>query len=211
MLQNENIKKQKEKAIELISQRVNVPVDYQLVNYLLQSHDEKPVFIFRYEMSDKSNRGLGGEHFSVSVDLDATKIMGIIHMEKQHSGNGLPSDEGAKETAINFLPSIAPDLIGEYEVKWVMRQLENPNKIPHESPFPLIDEKGEEFLLTGVRVKLFFENLGTWGWVIVGRDKKIISFEREVVWNTTMNRRSTAAWLHDSFIKEQISDLESLC
>lgn len=210
MLKNESIDKQKVLAEQLIAKQVKVPEGYVVVSCLLLSHDSIPVFVFRYQQSHQEQSVLGGEHFSVSVDLDATKIMGFIHIEKQHCGSGLPSEDQAKAIAAEFLPTIAPDLVGKYEIKWVMAQLEKPNKIPHESPFPFVDLHGEAHLVTGMRVKLFFEQLGTWGWVIVGRDNNVISFEREVNWNTIMNRRSTPGWLHDSFIQDLASDIKQL-
>ncbi|WP_440904246.1 hypothetical protein ACMZOO_15640 [Catenovulum sp. SX2] len=210
MLMNENIASQRDKAQLLVENTLTIPEGYGLVSCLLFSHDQVPVFVFRYQKTYEEKCCLGGEHFSVSVDLDASKIMGFMHIEQQHCGAGLPSEEEAKATAVEFIPKVAPDLVGKYEVKWIMPQLEKPNKIPHESPFPFTDLHGRNQLVTGVRVKLFFEHLGTWGWVIVGRNQQIISFEREVIWNTTLNRRSTPAWLHDPYVKELKQDLASL-
>lgn len=209
MLKNKEIDSLREKALSLVAERVPVPSNYQLVGSLLVNHDAIPVFIFRFQQ-DENIKEIGGEHFSVSVDLDATKIMGFIHIHKEHCGDGLLDDESAKVIARDFIPQVAPDLASEYEIKWVMKQLENPNKIPHESPFPFQDTSGETHLVTGVRVKLFFEKLSSWGWVIVGREGKIISFERQINWNTIMNRRSTPAWLHDPYIQELSEDIKRL-
>jgi len=210
MLHNKEIEIQKDQAQALIASRVDIPEGYKLTSHLLQSHDEVPVFIFRYEKSNGKNTGLGGEHFSVSVDLGATKIMGVMHVDETHCGEGLPNDDDAQDAAIQWLPKIAPELVDQYEVKWILSQKEEPEKIPHECPFPFKDDEGKEHLVTGVRVKLFFQELDSWGWVIVGRDGQIISFEREVIWNTTLSRRSTPAWLHDNYIQELMSDINRI-
>ena len=59
-------------------------------------------------------------------------------------------------------------------------------------------------------MKLFFEHLNSWGWVIVGREGGVVSFEREVTWSAMMNRRSTPAWLHDVYINELLEDLQGI-
>lgn len=211
MYSNDNVDMQKEMAFELINERLHIPEGYVLKSHLLVNHDVIPVFVFRFEKENGQNNGLGGEHYSVSVDLDATKIMGFMHVDKQHCGQGLPHDEIAKEIAAPFVEAIAPDLINKFEIKWVLPLKEKPLKIPHESPFPFIDENGMQHLITGVRVKLFFEHLKSWGWVIVGRDNKIIAFEREVQWSTILNRRSTPAWLHDPFLLDLKDDIQQKC
>ncbi len=210
MLNNENIQLQKEKATAFLKKMVSIPEGYKFRSCLLFAHDQIPVFVFRYEKYNKENNKLGGEHFSVSIDLDVTKVMGVMHIDQQHCGNGLPDDQSAKKTALEYFPKIAPDLAEKFEVKWVRRLLEQPKQIPHESPFPFVDDRGNEHLVTGVRVKLYFEALDSWGWVIVGREGKVISFEREVNWNTTLNRRSTPAWLHDTYIKNLMDDIENI-
>lgn len=206
---NEAIEALKIKALSLIEARVEVPDSYEYKSCLLLNHDAIPVFVFRYERQNGINSGYGGEYFSVSVDLDATKIMGFMHVDKSHCGPGLPDDDSAKQSAVDAIKRLAPDLDGQYEIKWVLSLKEEPEKIPHESPFPFTDESGVTQLVTGVRVKLFFNQLNSWGWVIVGRDGKLVAFEREVNWNTVMNRRSTPAWLHDPFVQDLFTDLQA--
>jgi len=209
MYQNEKVEKSMELAHALVESRVDVPDGYEFKSCNLVNHDSIPVFIFRYERINGENSGYGGEHFSVSVDLDVTRIMGVMHIDGQHCGPGLPTDDSAIKTAVKAIEKLAPDLVGEYEVKWVLPLQENPKKIPHESPFPYTDNEGGLHLVTGVRVKLFFKKLNSWGWVIVGRDGKTIAFEREIIWSTIMNKRSTPAWLHDPFVLELYEDISN--
>ncbi|MDX1452331.1 MAG: hypothetical protein R3183_07215 [Oleiphilaceae bacterium] len=210
MHRNPQIDTYQQQAQALIEQSLTIPQGYQYKSCMLVNHDALPVFIFRYEKSDGTNNGLGGEHFSVSVDLQATKIMGFMHIASEHCGPGLPDEESAKATARETLSRCAPDLEGRYEIKWVMPLKEKPEKIPHESPFPFSDADGREHLVTGVRVKLFFPDLSSWGWVIVGRNGSVIAFEREVLWNDILGRRSTPAWLHDPYVIELNADIDAV-
>ena len=209
MFKNDKIDGLMKDAIVLIEKHVEIPKGYEYRSCNLLNHDSVLVFIFRYEKISRNNVGYGGEHFSVSVDLGVTRIMGFIHVDGQHCGPGLPDEAEARKVAIKAIEKVAPDLIGQYEIKWVLPLQEEPKKIPHESPFPFTDDNKNIHLITGVRVKLFFENFKSWGWVIVGREGKVISFEREVLWSGVMNRRSTAAWLHDPYVLDLYADITS--
>jgi hypothetical protein len=62
------------------------------------------------------------------------------------------------------------------------------------------DDGGQRHLLTGVRVKYHAPSSGKWAWVIVGRQGRVLSFERDVIWSSVLGRRSTEAWLHDEYV-----------
>ncbi len=206
MLKNAMLDEQRNEASTFISKKVKIPAGYVLSSVRLLPHDAIPVFVFRYERENEVNSGLGGEYFSVAVDIEVTKIMGIMHIDKMHCGSGLPSEDEAKTQAMEFIGKLAPELTDSIEIKWVAPLREVPESVPHDSPFPFKDE-GKKALVTGMRVKMFFTELQAWGWVIVGRNNTIIAFEREIIWNTMMHRRSTPAWLHDEYIKELADDL----
>jgi len=209
MYTNAKMDELRQQAEQLIQDRIAIPEGYEYRSSLLLNHDEIPVFVYRYEKQNGQNAGYGGEHFSVSVDLNVTRIMGFMHVDSQHCGPGLPDEESAKETAVEALKVLAPDVGDAFEIKWVLSLKEKPEKIPHELPFPYTDDQGNEHLATGMRVKLFFTETQSWGWVIVGRGGALVAFEREVTWNTIMNRRSTPAWLHDPFVMEVYNDLKN--
>jgi len=206
MLKNTVLQKKQIEAQEFIEKIIDIPYGYSLSVVRMFSHDIVPIFLFRYERENGINSGLGGEHFSVSIDIDVTKIMGTMHIDEAHCGPGLPTEDDAKVRAMGFVNNIAPDLYRSIDIKWVAPLLENPVKIPHDAPFPFTNRK-QKALVTGMRVKMLFTDINSWGWVIVGRNNSIISFEREVVWNELMHRRSTPAWLHDEYILELIEDL----
>lgn len=207
MYRNEKIDELMKGAGALIETRVDLPKGYAYKSCNLVNHDAVPVFIFRYEKANGENAGYGGENFSVSIDMNVTRVMGFMHVDGQHCGPGLPDEDESKKIAIETIEKLAPDLIGQYEIKWVLPLQEKPVKIPHEIPFPFTDDSRKIHLVTGVRVKLFFAKLNSWGWVIVGRQGKVIAFEREITWNTIMNKRSTPAWLHDPFVLDLHTDI----
>ncbi len=206
MLKNTALKQKQIEAQKFIGKMIDIPDGYSLAVVRMFSHDAVPIFLFRYERDNGINSGLEGEHFSVSIDIDATKVMGTMHIDEAHCGSGLPNEDDAKLQAMGFIKNIAPDLYNNIEVKWVAPLLENPVKIPHDAPFRFTNRE-QKALVTGMRVKMFFTNIKSWGWVIVGRKNSIVSFEREVIWNELMHRRSTPAWLHDEYIVELIEDL----
>jgi len=50
-----------------------------------------------------------------------------------------------------------------------------------------------------MKVKIRNTADGRWLWVIVGSDRKVMAFERDVVWITFPGHRGTEKWLHDSW------------
>jgi hypothetical protein len=50
-----------------------------------------------------------------------------------------------------------------------------------------------------MKVKMHHDN-GLYGWVIVGSDGQVITFERDIAWDAGEGRRGTQMWLHDAWI-----------
>jgi hypothetical protein len=42
-----------------------------------------------------------------------------------------------------------------------------------------------------------------WFWLIVGADREVMVFERDIVWANLEGRRQSEKWLHDSWLAEQ--------
>ena len=53
-----------------------------------------------------------------------------------------------------------------------------------------------------MKVKMRNSADGRWMWVIVGADRKVMVFERDIVWVTFPGHRQTEKWLHDSWLSE---------
>ncbi len=200
MINEPSVKGHVANAQQLVQQMVTVPPGYELTDTQMCKHDDLVIFCFRHTRKDGICTGLGGEHFSVSVDMDATRVLGMLHVDRRHTGPGLPDNDSAKETALRHLAAIAPDLLPRLELKWILPLREQPESPPRDSPFPMRDEQGTTRLITGIRVKFFAADVRKWAWVIVGRGGEVVAFERDIIWNSVLGRRSTEAWLHDEFV-----------
>jgi len=177
---------------------VEIADAYRPSGYRMVSLQEVPVDgevsqLRRYERADGRNGELGGEHFSMVVG-DNGRLKGFARMELDLAGGALPSREEARETAMSFLKSAAPDLIETLQISWIA---------PHEEPLRVKrDDRSERLTLTGMKVKMRNTADGRWFWVIVGTDRKVMVFERDIVWVTFPGHRKTEKWLHDSWLAE---------
>jgi hypothetical protein len=200
MINETSVKGHIANAQELIQKTVKIPLGYELTDMQMCKHDDLVIFCFRHTRKDGVCDGLGGEHFSVSVDMDATRVLGTLHVDRRHTGTGLPDNDSAKETALRHLEAVAPDLLPRLELKWILPLREQPESPPRDSPFPMRDEHGTTRFVTGIRVKFFAADIKKWAWVIVGRNGEVVAFERDIIWNSVLGRRSTEAWLHDEYV-----------
>ena len=140
---------------------------------------------------------LGGEHYSLSVTEGDYRLMGWMHLRKDFDSDTNISEDRAKEIAFRFLEKHAPDLLDTVEVRWIQATIKVPVNPPHDEGFILQDGT----IITGMRVKLWDNLSKKYAWVIVGANEQIISFERDVVWNTQKHCRTTERWLHDDWLQ----------
>ena len=103
----------------------------------------------------------------------------------------MPAREHAREIALDFLERFAPDLLAQFEIKWIE---------PHDE---VIRTDGAALTITGMKVKIFNALDGRWFWIIVGTDGEVAVFERDIVWITIPGHRQTEKWLHDSWLAER--------
>ena len=197
-------------AKALVSRLSPPPADYGLTDIQLINHDDLVAFGLRYTRKNGICSKLGGEHYSVSVDMDAQKILGVMHVERRHTGGGLPDHDTAREQALGYLERTAPGLQERLELKWILPLREQPESPPRDSPFPFTDDDGILRFVTGIRVKFFCADNKKWTWVIVGRNREIVAFERDIIWNSVLGRRSTPAWLHDDYVIAERERLQSM-
>ncbi|WP_205824903.1 hypothetical protein [Methylobacterium terricola] len=107
----------------------------------------------------------------------------------------LPSKKEAEEIALRFLRKHAPDLLPVLTIRWIDR---------HDEPLRAVrDGRTEDLALTGMKVKMRNTADGRWFWAIVGADREVIVFERDIVWINIPGRRQTEKWLHDGWLVEK--------
>lgn len=150
--------------------------------------------LVRYERTDGRNAALGGEHFSTVIAADG-RLKGFARMDLDLIGGELPSREETQAIAMDFLRTAAPDLLPVLKISWIE---------PHDEPLRVTrDGQAEKLTLTGMKVKMRNSADGRWLWVIVGADRKVMVFERDIVWVTFPGHRQTEKWLHDSWLAEK--------
>jgi hypothetical protein len=162
---------------------LEIPADWDIVDVREERHDDRRVTVIRHQPGEHL---LGAEHASVVIDEHGT-ILGFTRLQAGEH-DGLLDDGEAESIALAFVERVAPDFADGAEVAWVDRHDEI-----------VTDASGAEQTVSGMKVKMHHEN-GLYGWVIVGSDGQVITFERDITWDSGEGRRGTQMWLHDSWI-----------
>jgi hypothetical protein len=162
---------------------MELPEDWDIVAAREELHDDRPVQVIRHQPGDYL---LGAEHASVVIDEHGT-VLGFTRLRAEEN-DGLIDAGEAEETALAFVERVAPDFADGASVAWVDRHDET-----------VTDASGNEVVVSGMKVKMHHDN-GLYGWVIVGSDGQVITFERDIAWDAGEGRRGTQMWLHDAWI-----------
>ncbi|MGO4449514.1 hypothetical protein AB4Y96_11345 [Phyllobacterium sp. TAF24] len=171
-----------------------MPAHYEQVTRRNITIDGEPAELVRCERLDGRNKGLGGEHISFIVDMTG-KLKGFARMDLILTEGNLPSTDEAREIAMIFLKQTAPDLLPKMDISWIR---------PHDEVLRLAQAgKLRTRTVTGMKVKMRNPADGRWFWVIVGADREVMVFERDIVWITFPGRRKTEKWLHDSWLTSE--------
>ena len=170
-----------------------MPDGYREVARRAVAVDRQGAELVRYERVDGRNAALGGEHFSTVIG-NGGRLKGFARIDLDLVGGQLPSREETQAIAMDFLRNAAPDLLPGMKISWIE---------PHDEPLSVTrDGRTEDLTLTGMKVKMRNSADGLWMWVIVGADRKVMVFERDINWITFPGRRGTEKWLHDSWLVE---------
>ena len=173
--------------------RTFMPDGYREVARRAVTVDRQGAELVRYERVDRRNAALGGEHFSTVIGDDG-RLKGFARIDLDLVGGQLPSREETQAIAMDFLRGAAPDLLPGMKISWIE---------PHDEPLRISrNGRTEDLTLTGMKVKMRNSADGLWMWVIVGADRKVMVFERDINWITFPGRRGTEKWLHDSWLVE---------
>lgn len=179
-------------------QRLKAPAGYVPRGVALRMHGGCDIWHFRYEKALGENCGLGGEHFSFTVDALSGEIVGTTWMDDRFSTHSVPSEDEALAGAQMFLCRVAPGLKERLSVLWVDRHDET------------IVAGGSEAAVAGTKVKMRRESEGDYAWVIVGRasdgEPEVITFERDIVWDSGKGHRATEFWLSDDYLADHIAE-----
>lgn len=171
-----------------------MPAGYREVAHRAVTVDGEDAQLVRHQRTDGRNAALGGEHFSTVVAADG-RLKGFARMDLDLVGGQLPSREQTQAIAMDFLRDAAPDLLSTLKISWIE---------PHDEPLRVTrNGRTENPTLTGMKVKMRNSADGRWMWVIVGADRKVMVFERDIIWISFPGHRGTEKWLHDSWLAEK--------
>lgn len=178
-------------ALNEVLETIAIPEGYEFKDVRSGKQNESDVWIFRYEKSNEENNGLGGEHYSFTVDSDSHQILGITWMDQRFTSSNYPSlsDKRTELLVKSFLNRIEPGLSDRLENHWIR---------PHDE---MIIVNGVKIPVTGMKYKCYLPDEDTWAWVIVGLDEKVMTFEQGIKWE---GGRITEKWLHDNWILENL-------
>lgn len=170
-----------------------MPAGYSEVARRRVAVDGERAELVRHTRTDGRNAVQGGEHFSTVIAADG-RLKGFARMDLDLVGGRLPPREDTQAIAMDFLRAAAPELLPVLEISWIE---------PHDEPLRVTrNGRAENLTLTGMKVKMRNRADGRWMWVIVGADRKVMVFERDIVWVTFPGHRKTEKWLHDAWLAE---------
>lgn len=161
-----------------------IPSGYSLKSIDPRRHNGRQINVYRYEKESGENGGLGGEHYSFSVDAVRGGLLGLMWMDARVASGELPSEEAAAGAATQFLSIMGDDLLSEIEVLWIREHKET------------IAVNGRKVRIPGMKYKTYRRSHGDYAWVIVGPGGLVITFERDILWRGV---RLTEKWLHDEY------------
>lgn len=176
--------------LRIFEQSVTIPDNYQFHSVRKVKADDVQAYLFRYEK--KENRGLNGEHFSFMVSEKEKQILGFTNIDKKYSNLKMLSKVETEKIAKEFLLKLDKSLANNLKNLWIERHDEE-----------IMIDKGKKIIIAGMKYKCYRSSSDDYAWVIVGFDGSIITFERNIKWNTAAHKRITEKWLHDSWLIEQ--------
>ncbi len=179
--------------------------DYDLENKILRSQTKKDkiyyqviyhevkynqdyVKLFRFQ---ESNEKVNYHGERVSFVVSEEKLLGFARFSAEDhisAQNELPSVEQSQEIALDFIKKIASDLESNMKILWIK---------PHDE---YINIEKKDIRITGMKVKCKDLSTGLYFWVIIGKDKRIIAFERNIKWIVFPGKRGTEKWLDDNWL-----------
>ncbi|MDT3398058.1 hypothetical protein RKE29_15645 [Streptomyces sp. B1866] len=152
-----------------------------------ERHDGRPVTVVRYQDVPSDAPGEGGPHLTVVVD-DTGLLLGYTRLDPEEAAAGPQATEDeAREAAFAFLAAFAPRYATRLTVQWVA---------PHHERVAV---PGGTAVITGTKVKTRHA-AGLYAWVVVGPGGTVLTYERDIRWDSAQGRRGTEMWLHDAWI-----------
>lgn len=166
--------------------RLEGPKGWAPVRIRRDLHDTYRVTIVRFQ---PDGYRLGGPQLSVVLDNDNT-LLGYTRLTVPDSDRRgeLPTTPIARQAAFDFIGRVDAGYAMGLREQWIDR---------HDEYITAAD--GTTHVVEGVKVKLRHSS-GRYAWVVLGHGNRVITYEREITWDSEAGRRSTRMWLHDRWI-----------
>lgn len=152
------------------------------------SYNDDFIKLTRFTKVDEIS--LFGEHISFVKNKNGT-LIAVAKMLKKYANKPNLSKDEAKNIALSFLEKHANDLLENYKILWIDLHDE-------------IINDGAKTKISGLKVKCQNLNDKKYFWVIVGFDKSIMVFERDVIWDFLKAGRVSEKYIHDSWLEKFI-------
>lgn len=189
---------EKEQILELAYKLATPPKNFEISHCETVSHDNVSIAWLRFIQKGQKDY-LGCEHYSMTIDIETKRLKGLMWLNKELNVDKYITEDMAREVAIKFLKENAPDLCETVEIKWIRPIRKYPENPPHDEGFKLKDGT----TIIGMRVKMWANDTQKYSWVIVNGLGNVISFERDIIWDSEKHCRTTERWLHDQWLKEK--------
>jgi hypothetical protein len=149
------------------------------------------VIRLRFGRNGKTS-GFYDEHFSITIRKSDNLILGFVDLRQE---NSISSEEIAQLPKENEMP----ELVKNFFDSWDSDYLNELDDYAYRSPYGeniLVD--GVELAIAGTEWKWYAPATRDWGWIVFGKNRNPIIFERNIRWVTG---RTTEKWLHDRYLE----------
>lgn len=154
-----------------------------------QNGDE--VIRLRFSRNGKTS-GFYDEHFSIIIRKSDNLILGFVDLRRE---NSITPEEVAQLPRENEMPA----LVKNFFDSWDANYLNELDDYAYRSPYgENIFVDGVKLAVAGTEWKWYAPKTRDWGWVVFGKNRKPIIFERNIRW---VAGRTTEKWLHDAYLE----------
>ncbi len=165
---------------------LTIPEDFAHRFVREELHEEIPVTVARYQRTPLLV--YGGEHVTTVIGTDDGILYGYTRQIATSDDAALPDPNTARKAAFEFLIEADASYAAGLDEQWIDRHDEQ-----------ITTESGQPSTVAGIKVKTRHTS-GLYAWVIVGEHAQIVTYERDIVWNSGEARRHTHMWLHDRWV-----------
>ncbi len=162
---------------------LGIPADYQVVQTTSRTRNGEPVTVERLQTSAEITPN--NAHMTVVRNEAGTVIS--FNDSTFKAGGKLPAAERARHQAIQLFQQLDPTYAANLTYMRTERQERH------------YFDHGELISAPVYWIKFAHRN-GSYNWVTIGPDNRVIEVERESYWDYFRNRRATEMWNYDDWV-----------